>query len=80
MKFSLANKESGLPKNKYANEALVYFIKAGITTASITIETHDGAYSIPSCGIKSLVKLEKYTVDPLGNVSKVNREKRMYFK
>lgn len=78
--FNLVYKESGLPKKKYANEALVYFIKAGITKASITIETHDGAYSIPSCGIKSLVKLEKYTVDPLGNVSKVNREKRMYFK
>lgn len=80
MKFSLANKNSTLPANKYANEVLVYYIKAGISTASITIETHDGAYTIPSCGFKSLVKIEKYSVDALGNISKVNKEKRMYFK
>ena len=41
--------------------------------------THDGAYTIPSCGVKSLVNIEKFTVDPLGNVNKVNKEKRMYF-
>lgn len=80
MKFSLANKESGLPKNKYANEVLVYYSAADISNASISVIMHDNAYKFRGCGIKSLVKLEKYTVDPLGNVSKVNREKRMYFK
>lgn len=80
MKFSLANKESGLPKNKYANEVLVYYSAADISNTSISVIMHDNAYKFRGCGIKSLVKLEKYTVDPLGNVSKVNREKRMYFK
>lgn len=80
MKFSLANKKSGLPKNKYANEVLVYYSAADISNASISVIMHDNAYKFRGCGIKSLVKLEKYTVDPLGNVSKVNREKRMYFK
>lgn len=80
MKFSLVNKESGLPKNKYANEVLVYYSAADISNASISVIMHDNAYKFRGCGIKSLVKLEKYTVDPLGNVSKVNREKRMYFK
>lgn len=80
MKFSLANKNSTLPANKYANEVLVYYINADISTASITVETHDGAYKFKGCGLKSLVKLEKYSVDALGNVSKVNKEKRMYFK
>ncbi len=80
MKFSLANKESGLPKNKYANEVLVYYSAADISNASISVIMHDNTYEFRGCGIKSLVKLEKYTVDPLGNVSKVNREKRMYFK
>ena len=79
MKFSVVNKDSTLPANKYDNEVLAYYVKAGISTASITIETHDGAYTIPSCGVKSLVNIEKFTVDPLGNVNKVNKEKRMYF-
>ena len=80
MKFSLVNKDSTLPSNKFSNGELVYYIKSNISTASITVETHDGAYIIPGCGIKTLTNIEKYTVDPLGNVNKVKKEKRMYFK
>lgn len=58
MKFSLANKESGLPKNKYANEVLVYYSAADISNASISVIMHDNAYKFRGCGIKSLVKLE----------------------
>lgn len=79
MKFNLSNKESTLPSVKYANEALVYFKSADISTASINGITHDNSYKFRSCGIKSLINLEKYTVDPLGNVSKIKKEKRMYF-
>ncbi len=79
MKFSLVNKDSTLPANRCDNEVFAYYVKAGISGANITIETHDGAYTVLSCGVKSLVNIEKFTVDPLGNVNKVNKEKRMYF-
>ena len=80
MKFSLVNKDSTLPSNKFSNGELVYYITADISTASITVETQDGAYAFKGCGIKTLTNIEKYTVDPLGNVNKVKKEKRMYFK
>ena len=79
MKFSLVNKDSTLPANRCDKEVFAYYVKAGISGANITIETHDGAYTVLSCGVKSLVNIEKFTVDPLGNVNKVNKEKRMYF-
>lgn len=79
MKFSVANKDSTLPANKYGNELLLYYGGADISTASINGITHDNSYKFKSCGIKSLVNIEKFTVDPLGNVNKVNKEKRMYF-
>lgn len=79
MKLSLNYKQSTLPKEMYGNELFLYYIKAGISTATITVENNDGAYVIKSLGIKRLVKIEKYTVDAIGNISKVNREKRMRF-
>lgn len=79
MKFSVVNKDSTLPANKYGNELLLYYGGADISTASINGITHDNSYKFKSCGIKSLVNIEKFTVDPLGNVNKVNKEKRMYF-
>ncbi len=80
MKFSLVNKDSTLPENKYGNELLLYYGGADISTASINGTTHDNSYKFKGCGIKSLVNIEKFVVDPLGNISKVNKEKRMYFK
>lgn len=80
LKFAVNIKGSTLPKEKYADEIFVYYKSAGISTASFTIETNDKAYAIPSCGIKSLLSIEKYTVDPIGNIQKVNKEKRMSFK
>lgn len=79
MKMKLKLSGSTLADSCLVNDAFFYFIKAGISTASITAENHDGSYVINSLGIKTLEKIEKYTVDPLGNVSKVNRENRMGF-
>ena len=79
MKFSVVNKDSTLPANKYGNELLLYYGGADISTASINGITHDNSYKFKGCGVKSLVNIEKFTVDPLGNVNKVNKEKRMYF-
>ncbi|MDY4111154.1 MAG: type II CRISPR RNA-guided endonuclease Cas9 [Eubacterium sp.] len=80
IKFTIVNKDSTLPTNKYGNKMLLYYTGADISTASINGITDDNSYKFRGCGIKSLLNIEKYTVDPLGNVCKVNKEKRMYFK
>ena len=61
-------------------DTLAYYVKAGISVAQITIQTHDNKYIQPSLGIKSLKSLEKYEVDVLGNYHKVKiPEKRIPF-
>ena len=73
------------PNSKNENQIEVentfaYYVKAGISVAQITIQTHDNKYTQSSLGIKSLQKLEKYEVDVLGNYHKVKiPEKRMPF-
>lgn len=80
MKFNVNLKDSTLPKEKYADELFVYYKNAGIAVAQFGVITNDNSYSQTSLGIKSLLSIEKYTVDPIGNVHKVNKEKRMAFK
>ncbi|MEE1218312.1 MAG: type II CRISPR RNA-guided endonuclease Cas9 [Ruminococcus sp.] len=80
MKFSLVNKESTLAKNYITRDTFVYYRKSSISTASITVINHDNTYTIPSLGVKGLLALEKYQIDVLGNITKVNKEKRMGFK
>ena len=79
LKLSLANKESTLPMNMEVKEAFLYYISAGIAVAAISCRNHDNTYQIASLGIKTLEKLEKYTVDVLGEVHKVEKETRMPF-
>lgn len=67
-------------KSIEVDEILAYYVKAGISVASITIQTHDNKYIQANLGIKSLQKLEKYEVDILGNYHKVKLpEKRLPF-
>lgn len=62
-------------------ELFGYYIKAGISSAAITIVNHNSEYKQDSLGIKSLQLLEKYQVDVLGNYTKVKiPEKRLGFK
>ena len=62
------------------DETFAYYIKAGISTAAITIITHNNEYQQPSLGIKSLKEIKKYEVDVLGNYYEVKLpEKRMTF-
>lgn len=57
-----------------------YYIKNGISVASISIESDDGKYEQVNLGIKNLNRLEKYEVDILGNYHKVKLpEKRLPF-
>lgn len=57
----------------------MYFVKAGIATASITVESHDRSSDIPSLGVKTLKSLEKWNVDVLGKRTLVKKEKRQYY-
>lgn len=57
-----------------------YYVKAGISSGSITVQTHDNKYIKSSLGIKSLKNLRKYEVDVLGQYHEVKLpEKRMPF-
>lgn len=80
MKFNVNLKDSTLPKEKFADEIFVYYKSAGISVAQFTVITDDNSYCQPSLGIKSLLNIEKYVVDPIGNIQKINKEKRMSFK
>ena len=57
-------------------EMLLYYRKAGISTASITVLNHDNTYVKESLGIKTIGKLQKCTVDILGNVHYVTERKK----
>ena len=56
-------------------EGLFYFKGVDAATAQLTIMEHKGSYS-DRIGSKNLKVFEKYQVDPLGNLTKVNKEKR----
>ncbi len=79
LKFTVKQKGSSLQKEIFRNEIYTYYVGADISTASISVRTHDNAYESRGNGIKSLISIEKYTVDPIGNINKVGREKRMRF-
>ena len=79
IRMSVNIKGSTLAPGALVNDAFFYFVKANISSASITVENHDGSYIVNSLGVKSLLHIEKYSVDPLGNVTAVKSEKRMAF-
>lgn len=61
-------------------DALFYYCGTDIGSGNISIETHDRQYSQPGLGFKTLLLVEKYQVDVLGNYYKVTSpEKRMPF-
>ncbi|MBP3597589.1 MAG: type II CRISPR RNA-guided endonuclease Cas9 [Clostridia bacterium] len=74
------NSTNKTDKQQEVEEVFAYYVKAGISVAQITIQTHDNKFMQPSLGIKSLQKFEKYEVDILGNYHKVKLpEKRLPF-
>ena len=79
VKLSKTNKDSSLPDYYETKTELMYFISAGIAIASIACRNHDNTYEKKSLGIKTLEKLEKYTVDVLGEYHKVEKERRLPF-
>ena len=79
LKLTKQQSGSSLPESVEMKSALLYYKSAGISAASITCISHDNSYGISSLGIKTLEKLEKYTVDVLGRVCAVSKEKRQTF-
>lgn len=80
--MKLRNNNSSHLEKEYTpgkNEPL-YYVKAGITTASITLYNHDRSYEIASAGIKTLERMDKYQVDVLGNYTRIEKEKRQTFR
>lgn len=80
IKLSVKQKESTLPEKCVVKESYFYWKGADISTASITVENHDCSYVSKGLGFKTLSNVEKYVVDPLGNLSKVEKEPRVGFK
>lgn len=79
IKLSVVFEESSLQKEITDNECFLYYHKTGISTGSITVTNHDNTYTVKSLGVKTLLKLEKYYVDVLGNYHKAPPEKRQRF-
>ncbi len=79
--LQLTNKDaSGEPELK-RKEWMLYYVSANISTGSITVTTHDRRYQKGSLGVKTLLSIEKYEVDPLGEYHKVHiPEKRQTFR
>ena len=79
--LQLTNKDATGEMELKQKEWLLYYVGAGISTGSITVATHDRKYQKGSLGIKTLLSIEKYEVDPLGEYHKVHTpEKRQTFR
>jgi len=64
---------------KMLKEGFMYYCKASISTASISVISHDNSYIIPSLGVKTLISFEKWQIGYLGKMQKVNHEKRLAY-
>lgn len=79
MVFAKTQKESDLPDKFSTRDILVYYKGANISTAAIAVVNNDNSYKIEGLGVKTLMDIEKYQVDVLGNYYKVSKEKRLSF-
>lgn len=78
--MKLKNKGSTGEPELLRKEWMVYYVGADISTGAITVTTHDRKYRKSGLGIKTLLSMEKYEVDPLGCYHKVQLpEKRQHF-
>lgn len=74
--LQLTNKDATGEVELKQKEWLLYYVRAGISTGSITVTTHDRKYQKGSLGIKTLLSIEKYEVNPLGEYHKVHTQER----
>ena len=76
---AILNPKSTKPPKIEGLEMWGYYNGTGITTASIEIKTHDRCYQVKNAGVKTLVNIEKYNVDILGNIFKAPYAEREGF-
>jgi CRISPR-associated endonuclease Csn1 len=67
-------------KEEKTDKIFVYYNSADISTGSIKFSSDDKEYSGKGLGIQSLQCFKKYTVDVLGNIQLVNKERRCDFR
>ncbi len=80
IRLQLANKDASGEPELQRKEWMLYYVGASISTGAITVTTHDRKYQKGSLGVKTLLSVEKYEVDPLGEYHKVHTpEKRQTF-
>lgn len=78
--FTATNKKAVIDKIS-ADDAICYFVRFKTGDASMLITTHDRRFKIESLGGKTLLSIEKYQVDVLGNYFPVTLpERRMKFR
>ena len=80
--MKLKNKQSTLTKSEYIPDKreVLYYTGADISTGAIHVCNHDRTYMARSIGIKTLLNIEKYQVDVLGNHTRIEKEKRQTFR
>lgn len=79
-KLNKVEENSTLAPTIERRDIYLYYQKAGVSTASIKVISHDNTYKIESLGLKELGKIEKCVVDALGRISAVKKEKRQTFR
>lgn len=80
IKLAIRETKSKLPDVREAyQKELLYYRKCNISSGKLTGCSHDNAYLFNK-GLKTLKKIEKYQADVLGNVSRIQRERRMPFR
>ena len=74
--FNLSPNDKEEKQSVSVFEGFFYYRGINISTGAALIITHDNSYST-ELGLKTLLKIEKYAVDILGNKYPVKREKRL---
>ncbi len=75
-RFSLYPNDLVKIKKKNQKEFLGYYTGTDRSTAAISLLSPNGEEKIRGVGVQNLEIFEKYNVDILGNISKINKEKR----
>lgn len=79
--LQLTDKEATGELELQRKEWMLYYVSADISTGAITVTTHDRKYRKGGLGVKTLLSIEKYEVDLLGEYHKVHiPEKRQTFR
>jgi len=74
--FIIVNDNSTLENKKNFEQIFAYYKTTDSKNGSIEIINHDNTYKAKAVGFKTLTAIEKYGVDVLGNIQKVESERR----